>query len=340
MVYNAETRTFFGVSPGSDKLVREEREWPIDTGQLPMSICTMNEQLDSPFGIPFPRMIWHEQQMFNKVWTILSSLVERTRHIIAANGSAFDQHPEQLDNLLNPATLVEAIVSSGNPKEIMQIFQVGQIDGQLIGLLFQLKEQMREVLGISSFDRGQRANVETADESSRIGAGAAINRGRIQAKVEQFWVDIFRYGHRALLQTEDSRTFTIPIVGEDNALFLTEGEIAAGFVNVGIGDLAGEFDYGIKSNSTTPHDPAAEFNALHTAYRAAGGPGSGLVRDVAVQKRLFELAGQDPQQMVVPQEVAEAQGQNNPEGGAPAAPSQPSPIEGVPNASDIPGAAA
>jgi len=338
VVYDADTRMFFGVSPGSDKLVRPAQEWPIDTGQLPYSILTMNEQLDSPFGIPFPRMIWSEQQMYNKIWTILNALVERTRTILGVNGAAFDQHPEQLDNLLNGESLVEFIVSSGDPREVMGAFNMGQIDGQLIGLLFQLKEQIREVLGVSSFDRGQRANVETAAEANQIGAGSAANRSRVQSRFEAFLVDEIRYTHRAMLQTEDPRRFIIPIIGEENSTFLTQGDVAAGFVEAGLGDLQGEFDYGVKMNSTLPHDPAAEFNALHLAVQASASATDPLIRPVPIRKRLFTLAGQDAEQMVVGEEVAQQMGQNNPEAAAPNANSQPSPVEGVPNAPNIPGA--
>lgn len=340
VIYDADTRMFFGVSPGSDKLVRPPREWPIDTGQLPYSILTMNEQLDSPFGIPFPRMVWSEQRMYNKIWTIINALVERTRSIMGVNGAAFDQHPEQLDNLLNGESLVEFIVSSGNPREVLQAYNMGQIDGQLVGLLYQLKEQIREVLGVSSFDRGQRANVETAAEANQIGAGSATNRSRVQARYEAFLVDEIRYTHRALLQTEDTRKFTVPTIGAENAAFLTQGEVANGFVQVGLGDLMGEFVYGVKPNSTLPHDPAAEFNALHTAIVASAAVGQNpLVQPQPATKRLFTLAGQDAEQMVVQPDVAVQMGQNDPNAAGPQSPnSTPSPIEGVPNAPNIPGA--
>ena len=337
VVYDASTRMMYGVSPGSDKLVREQQEWPIDTGQLPFSILTMNEQLDSPFGIPFPRMIWSEQMMYNKIWTILNAIVERTRQVFITNESAFSGNEEELEKLTNPGSLVEFVVATSNAAEAMAAFPGATIDGQLVGLLFQLKEAMREVLGISSFDRGQRANVETASEAQQIGAGSAANRSRIQARVEDFWTDIYRYTHRALLQANDPRRFVVPIVGEDNAAFLTAGEVADGFVTASAADLQGEFVYGIQSGSTLPHDPSAEFNALHTAVQAAGGPNDPLLQPVNIRRRLMELSGNDPEKMVISQEQAVQMGQNNPEGAPPQNQSTPEPSAGVPNAPNIPG---
>ena len=308
VIYDANRRTFFGVSHGSDQLVREERDWPLDWGQLPASILTINEQLDSPFGIPFPQMIWNEQMLYNRIWTILNALVSRFRRVVFVNGAAFQTNDAALENLTNPDSLAEFIVADGPVQQVATEVGFSQLDGQLVGLLFQLKEQIREVLGISSFDRGQRANVETASEANQIGAGGALARSRVQGKFETFWTDTFRAAHRALLQTEDAREFFIPIIGEQNLLFLTEGEIAQGFVQVGLEGLQGEFDYGVKLNSTTPLDPAAEFTKLNTVYQAVGGPEAELVDHNFIQKRLFELAGEDAERAVVPPEVAQEMG--------------------------------
>lgn len=315
VIYDANRRTFYGVSHGSDSLVRKERDWPLDWGQLPASILTINEQLDSPFGIPFPQMIWQEQMLYNRIWTILNALVSRFQRKVIINQSAFAGNETQLENLINPDSLSEFILVNGPVDQVVREVGLSAIDSQIIGLLFQLKEQIREVLGISSFDRGQRANVETASEANQIGAGGALARSRVQGKFENFWVDTIRAAHRALLQTEDSREYFIPIIGEQNTLFLTEGEIAQGFVKVGLEELQGEFDYGVKLNSTTPLDPAQELAKVDATYRAAGGAEAQDLDHIFIKKRLFELAGEDAERAVVSREVSEEMGRQNPEGG-------------------------
>lgn len=330
VIYDIRKRTFYGVSHGAERLVREETDWPIDWGQLPASILTLNEQLDSPFGISFVEMIWHEQMLYNKVLTIIKALVNRFRRIIFVNKNAFQTSLAQQENLLDADSLQEFILSDGNVNDVAKEVGFGQLDGQLVGLLFQLKEQMREVLGVSSFQRGQRANVETAAEANQIGAGGEIARSRVQAKVENFWVDVFRAAHRALLQTEDARNFFLPIVGEDNLMFLTEGEIAQGFVEVGMKDLQGEFDYGVKLNSTTPLDPMAEFTKVAQAYSIVGGPQSATTDHIHVQKRIWTLAGEDSEKTTISREVANQMGAEG--GGGESDPSNQPPQEMSPNA--------
>lgn len=310
VIYDATRRTFFGVSHGCDKIVREEKDWPLEWGQLPASILTLNEQLDSPFGVPFPKMIWHETMMYNKVWTILKSLVQRIRRIIFVNSSAFTSNAGQLENLLNPESFMEFIVADGDVTQVANEVGFGQIDGQLVGLLFQLKEQIREVLGVSNFDRGQRANVQTAAEAAQIGAGGQMAKSRIQSKFEAFWVDILRASHRALLNTEDGREFIIPIIGEQNFLFLSESELNRGFVTASLRDLNGEFDYGVKMNSTTPIDPSAEFAKVAQLGQVLNSQQNPIVNPVHAAKRLVTLAGEDSQLWVVDPRIAQQMGQD------------------------------
>ena len=89
--------------------------------------------------------------------------------------NAFDAGEEA--NLTNPDSIVEAVATIGDPSAVIRELPFGAIDGQLVGLTYQLKEQIREVLGVSSFDRGQRANVETAAEANAISAGGMMSRG-------------------------------------------------------------------------------------------------------------------------------------------------------------------
>lgn len=308
IVYDARRRTCYGISHGAERMVREERDWPIDWGQLPASILTMNEQLDSPFGIPFIEMIWHEQMLYNKILTIIKALVNRFRRIIFVNKSAFQSSLAQQENLLDPDSLQEFILADGNVGDVANEVGFGQLDGQLIGLLYQLKEQIREVLGVSAFQRGQRANVETAAEANQIGAGGEIAKSRIQARFENFWVDSIRAAHRALLQTEDARNFFLPVIGENNLAYLTASEIAQGFVEVGLKDIQGEFDYGVKLNSTVPLDPMGEFVKVSQAYSVVGGPQSATTDHVHVQKRIWTLAGEDAEKTTISRDVANQMG--------------------------------
>jgi len=314
VIYDASRRTFFGYSPGCDELVREERDWPLDWGQLPFSILTLNEQLDSPFGIPFPQMVWNEQRTYNKVWTIISALVNRMRRVVFVNKQAFQSSQGQLENLLNANSFAEFIESDGDVTGVASEIPLFQLDGQLIGLLYQLKEQIREVLGVSAMDRGQRVNVQSAAEANAISAGGQMSRSRTQAKFEAFWTNIIKVSHRALLNTNDGREFFVPIIGEQNTIFLLESELQQGFVKASVRDLQGEFTYGVKLNSTTPIDPGAEFVKVASLNQTLGAAKNPLVNQVHSMTRLVTLAGEDAQKWIVSEQQAVQMGQQGMQG--------------------------
>ena len=317
VIYDADERKFFGISPGSQKLIRKEQEWPFEWGQLPYSYLSFNEQLDSPFPIAFPRMFYQEQILYNKIWTIINALVSRVRRIIFVRGEGGISE-EEMALLKRPDALMEFIETVGNPNEVANEVGMGTIDGQLIGLLYQLKEQIREVLGVSNFDRGQRANVETAAEAQSISAGGSLMRGRTQERFEDFWTNVIRVQHRTFLQSEDSRSLIVPIIGQNNLDFLTQQDRENGFVSLDLADLQGEFSYTVKLDSTLRQDPNTEFARKATAYNLLGGVQSQLLNQRYFHEDLTELSGCDPQQAVTSEQVAgEMVNQNGPGEGEP-----------------------
>lgn len=302
VVYDADERRFFGISPGCEKLIREERDWPFEWGQLPYSALIFNDQIDSPFPIAFPRMFYDEQLLYNRIWTIINALVTRVRRVVFVNKGAINA--DQMDLLKKPDALMEFIEAEGDLANALEEVGIAPIDGQLVGLLYQLKEGIREVLGVSSFDRGQRANVETAAEAAQIGAGGAIARSRTQERFESFWANLIRVSHRTFLQSEDAREMVLPIIGRENLDFLTQDERQAGFITVTLADLQGEFSYDVKLDSTLRTDPNTELARVSTAYNLLGGVQSQLLNQRHWHERITELGGEDPSQAVIGEQVA------------------------------------
>lgn len=301
VIYDAQEQRFFGISPGSDKLIREERPWPFSFGQLPYSYLAFNDQIDTPFPIAFPQMIWDEQLMYNKVWTVINALLSRMRRLIFANKDAIS--PEVMAILRSPNGFMEIIEAEGDLANAVKEIGVSPIDGQLIGLTYQIKEQIREVIGVSSFDRGQRANVETAAEANNIAAGGTIARGRLQERYEEFWKNVITVMHRTFLQSDQAREMVIPIIGKKNLDFLTADDRAQGFVTVGLKDLKGEFSYDVKLDSTLRTDPNTELARTITGYNVLGGIESQIANQNYYPERIAELSGADPEQAVVSERV-------------------------------------
>lgn len=304
VIYDAEERRFFGISPGSSKLIRPEADWPFDWGQLPYSYLAFNRQLDSPFPIPFPRLFMDEQALYNRVLTIVNAIVSRVRRIIGVNQSALVDG--QVELLTNPAAFAEYILTVSSPEQAIKDIGIGTIPGDLVGLLYMLKTQIREVLGVSQMDLGQRANVQTAAEATQIGAGSQVTRSRTQEHFESFWSNVIRVSNRTLLQSPSGRKRLVPIIGKENFAFLTEADRANGFIQIDPSELQGEFEYAVKLDSTLRLDPEVELSRLATGYNLMGGINSKLVNQRFYHERISELSGADPVQAVIGEQMAAA----------------------------------
>lgn len=267
-IWDREEGKVFALSPGCDQTVSDPRDWPIQWGQLPYSLLQFNPLYDSPFGVSFPQAFSDEQRLYNQVMTILAASVGRTMRKIIGNRNSFSE--DERKNLEDPAGYTEFIWSEGSPETSVKEINFGAIDPQLPGLAAFLEDRIFRILGLARMDAGQRINVETAAEAGAVAQGAALNRSRNANPFEQFWIDIIRVTHRAVMQTEDPRRFTLPIFGMANAGFLTTEERNAGSITASIRDLEGEFNYGVRLGSTIV-DPDLDLRRGIAVYQALGG---------------------------------------------------------------------
>lgn len=322
MIYDADERKCFGISPGCEKLIREERDWPFEWGQLPYSYLSFNQQIDSPFGIPFPKMFYSDQLLYNDLWTTIKSLIKRFRRVILYRQDAFDAG--EVANLTNAEYIAEWVATLGDPNAVIKEIPLFQIDGQIVGLLYQIKEQIREVLGISAMERGQRVNVETASEANQIGAGGQASRSRVQERYETFLANQIRCAHRAFLQSPDSRDLIVPIIGKKNLNFLSQSDRDNGFIKVNLEDLQGEFEYSVRLDSTMRNDPTVQLARTASGFNLLGGIQSRDLNQMYYAERITELSGEDPEQAIlgldIAKRVAEMQAGINPDQQAAQAP--------------------
>lgn len=302
LIYDAEDRKCFGISPGSEKLIRAESDWPFEWGQLPYSFLSFNQQIDSPFGIMFPKMFYNDQLLYNALWTTIKTLIKRFRRIILYNTAALEEG--EIANLTNPQYVAEFIASVGDVNQAIKEIPLFQIDGQLVGLLYQIKEQIREVLGMSNFERGQRANVETAAEANQIGAGGQASRTRVQERYETFLGNQIRAAHRAFLQSPDSRRLVVPIIGQRNLNFLDQSDREKGFIEVDLESLQGEFEYAVRLDSTMRIDPTVQLARTASGFNLLGGIQSKDLNQMYYAERITELSGEDPEQAIVGLDIA------------------------------------
>lgn len=253
-VYDKIEREWFGVSDSlPDDAAREPEDWPIPTWQsLPYDLLQFNPMPDDPFGTTFSRQILPLQRELNVCLTIANQLTQSIRRVLFINEAALvDGEKSKVANL----ALMEALFTKGDPKEAMSQAQIGGLPQELLLYIQFLISQIREVLGVSEMERGQRINVETAAEANQVGAGFQMQRGRNQGPWEDFLSDsIATFG--LSLQYVLTDRIAVPILGGDDAKALFGGQDHSNpFEMVAPSAVQGDFIYRVRPGSTLPRDP-------------------------------------------------------------------------------------
>jgi hypothetical protein len=253
-IYDKIDREWFALSDGlPDEAAAEPDAWPIPTWQsLPYDLLQFNPMPDDPFGTTFSRQILPLQRELNVCLTIANQLTQSIRRTLFVNEMALaDGEKAKFANL----ALMEAIFVKGEAKDAMLQAQIGGLPQELLLYIQFLIAQIREVLGVSEMERGQRINVETAAEANQVGAGFQMQRGRNQGPWEDFLSDsIATFG--LSLQYVLTDRVAIPILGGDDAhaLFGGQGNMNP-FEMVAPKQIQGDFIYRVRPGSTLPRDP-------------------------------------------------------------------------------------
>ena len=256
-IYDKVERKWFAISPGCEQPVREPDDWPISWDSLPYDVVFFNPRPDSIIPVSLPEIYYDIQMEINKVRTMMSALVKRMRYAIVANEQAMGEG--ELEKLVD-GDLVEFFRTTGaDPRSVVQSIKLGEFPQELLMYYALCKTDLQEVLGISSMDRAQRINVETATEANNVQQGSNVLRSRGQEKVEEFWGNIFRKLHRGIQQTQTD-DILLPIF-DKQAISQLQGvgaSVSQNSVKIQPNDLQGEFHYGVQVGSTLPEDPESE----------------------------------------------------------------------------------
>jgi hypothetical protein len=244
-VYDRRDKTWFQIPDDGDTLYRQPDDWPIPWEDLPYDTIYFNPQMDTLFPVPYAAAIWHSVLELNKVRTLMVELVKRTRRLVLLNK---DQLAEGEADKIESSDLTEIVLVTGNLANAMGQVQVGGFASELIGLVALYEKDIREAIGQSAMDRGQRINVESSFEAQNVAQGSAINGGRNIEATEDFLSSSLRHYAiaRQATTTEDE---IVPIVGRKLAGMLRETK---SYFSIAPADLAGEFDYKVVPGSSLP----------------------------------------------------------------------------------------
>jgi hypothetical protein len=246
MVYDKRERKRFILSPGSSKPLMEPESWPIKYASLPYTLLQFNQVPGDPFGTTYSEQILPIQSELNHALQIVNQLSQSIRRITFIDKSSLDEREsKKLSNL----ELIEVLLTNGDPKQAVFQTQLGGVPQELMLYITFLIGQIREILGVSEMERGQRMNVETAAEVSQVSAGASTQRGRNQGPWEDFLSEAYCvYGEA--LQAVPFKPVAVPVLGEEDA--------SAAYAEIGPENIRGEFVYRVRPGSTLPRNPNAE----------------------------------------------------------------------------------
>lgn len=245
-VYDRRDRTWFQIPESEGPLFRQPDDWPIPWEDLPYDVAYFNPQMDTLFPVSYAAAIWQSVIERNKVRTLIVELVKRMRRIILINK---DQLGEGEAEKLESSDLTEIIQVTGNLANAVGQVQLGGLAGDLLALDGLYEKDIREAIGQSAMDRGQRINVESSFEAQNVAQGSAILSGRNVERTEDFLSSSLRH-YAIARQATTTEEEVLPIIGRKLAEQLRGS--AGSYYIVKPESLHGEFDYKVVPGSSLP----------------------------------------------------------------------------------------
>lgn len=248
-VYDKSDKKFFCLSPGSQKALMEPEDWPIPWEALPYSYLAFTEQVDSNIPLPFPKVYEDQQIELNKNRTIMAELVKRLRRIVLGRRDAFTETDRKRLEA-GDLGISEFFFADGSLGDAIAQVQLGNFPQELLLYDVKIQQDIREAMGLSQMDRGQRINVQSAAEANSVQTGSDIQSSRLEETFEDFWADILRRFNQTLRMVMPEQVLVQIVGSADAAALAAEGE----YVNVTREDIQGEYSVKIRAGSTLPED--------------------------------------------------------------------------------------
>jgi len=297
-IWDRKTHHMMVYVPGHDKFIFED-DWPFDLDGFPAEFLEFNEVPDESIGIADTSTYKDQQIELNKLSSEELRHVKRFTPKLLYQGNYFDG--ESLDQLERGETgsLVEI---KGPPLEAIGIVPMPPLQFNHSQVKEDVKQQMREIFGVTLFDRGARENVQTATEATYIQAPSIARSDDRRSQFEDFWRRAVPKFAAVMRQFKTGEEF-IPVLGADAAsldLFLKfdPAQIPQ--------DVEKEFLFEIEIGSTEPLDDAVRQTKLHALFQLLNG--DALVDQRELRRRLLEAFGErDERLLLTDKQVAEQQ---------------------------------
>ena len=317
--YENRERTWFQLAEGAEQPIRERDDWPLPWEDLPYDACFFNPQVNDLFPEPYAHALWPSVVERNKIRTLMLELVKRMRKLVIVNESVLG---EGQADALDISDLTEIIRVDGDVEKAFAEVSLGGFDSSLLPLDSLIQQDIRETLGQSLMDRGQRINVESGTEAAGVLQGSNVAATRNQESVEEFLGSSIRHyaqARQATMQEDE----LVPIVGRKDAQILQQqapqGPQAGpsnypGFFNVTPDQINAELDFTVRAGSSLP-DTRERRTQEALAVLQVAGQFPQIINMQEVVANFFRAQGLDVSRFMLSAEQLQAtQGQPGQEG--------------------------
>jgi hypothetical protein len=285
-VYDARERKWHQMTlDGIDKPLRESADWPIDWETLPLNTFTVNDQMDSPLALSILSQLEGIQKESNLLRSMMGQLVFRLRRLIGVDKNKLDATER---NKIQDGAIHEIIQANGDPREAMAGMASGAFPPELFSYEALMESDAREVVGQSKMGRGERINVESAQEAANVQRGQDTHTARINDRFEEFAAEVLRNYVQARRATMDiTGDEMVRVVGRQDA------EGAQEWAKVTPDDLHQDYEFRIVPGSMRRGDEVREAQlAANDLKMAVEDPATFNVAYFA--RRFMEARGIDP----------------------------------------------
>ena len=297
-IWDRKTHRMMVYVPGHDRFIFDD-EWPFDLDGFPAEFLEFNEVPDESMGIADTSTYAAQQIELNKLSSAELQHVKRFNRKYLYQENYFDS--ESIDQVERGEDGTMAPVK-GDPREA--IFPIPDAPMSFDHRLVKedVKQQAREIFGVTLFDLGSRENVQTATEAAYIQAPSAARSDDRRSQFEDFWRRVVPKFAAVIRQFKTGEEY-IPVLGADAAsldLFL---KFDAAQIPE---DVEKEFLFEIEMGSTEPLNDAVRQQKMTGLFQLLNG--DMMVDQRELRRRLLESYGErDERLLLTDQQVSEQQ---------------------------------
>ena len=263
-IWDRENDKLITIVDSHDKFLQNEDGWPLEFGGgFPAEILYFNDDPDSQFPISDTEIYLGAQDELNRLRSLqLSHIRNVSQRKYIGNSSKFDEIGDE-EMKLTDGSDGTVVWANGDPTNAIIPLKDANISQDMYITINSLKNNIREQVGVGSFEQGVAQKFDTATEPALLKQGLSIRRSERIAILESFLMRIARKLGKILQQTlkEDS----IPLESEqfdfareyiptklEKIVGEQESQIIMPWLNFSKDDIAGDYNFRIDVGSTAP----------------------------------------------------------------------------------------